>query len=87
MPLISEFEGVLIPFVEEIRYNLIFCEYKRVSMPPTIKVIIELWFFFLLQTHVRMGYPPLASKSPPNHAHQCIQPKGCLVEMLHDVVL
>ncbi len=71
---------MLIPFFEEIQYNFIFCEYKRASVPPTIKIIIELWFFFLLQIHVGMDYPPLTSQPPPNHTHQCIQLKGCLVE-------
>jgi hypothetical protein len=46
MFLISEFEGMLIPFVKKIQYNLIIREYKKTSVPPTIEVIVELWFFF-----------------------------------------
>ncbi len=61
MFLTSKFEGMLIPFVEEIRYNLIIREYKKVLAPPTIEVIVELCFFILLQIHVGMSYPPLAS--------------------------
>ncbi len=61
MFLTLEFEGVLIPFVEEIQYNLIIHEYIKALAPPTIEIIVELWLFFLLQIHMGMSYPPLAS--------------------------
>jgi hypothetical protein len=41
MSLISEFEGVPIPFVEEIQWNLIIHRYKKASAPPTFEIVIE----------------------------------------------